>query len=112
MSLLGHKQEQFSRKMMLLMMHIHALGYCMRGEQWLRCQTCPIGHKRSLHKSKLAFDITLSYSPAVGIKPKVLTGKAAEKAHAKVHDYWDSIGGSKRISWDLNHYSLAYQGMR
>lgn len=109
---LGSKQEAFFRKMMLLMMHIHALGYCGRGEQWLRCKDCPIGHKRSLHKSKLAFDITLSMSPARGVKPKVLTGSAAERAHAKVHDYWDTIGGAERITGDLNHYSLAHNGMR
>jgi len=55
---LGQKQEAFSRKIMLLMMHIHALGYAMRGEHWKRCQPCQVGHPRSLHKSKLAFDIT------------------------------------------------------
>lgn len=109
---LGEQQEAFSRKIMLLMMHIHALGYAMRGEQWLRCQDCPIGHKRSLHKSKLAFDITLAITPARGIRPKVLTGTAAEKAHAEVHDYWDSLGGAKRIPGDLNHYSCARGGMR
>ncbi len=109
---LGQKQEAFSRKIMLLMMHIHALGYAMRGEMWLRCQTCPVGSPKSLHKSKLAFDITLSYSPVCTIRPKVLTGTAAEKAHNIIHDYWDSRGGAKRIPGDLNHYSLEHRGMR
>ena len=109
---LGQKQEAFFRKMMLLMMHIHALGYAARGEQWLRCQDCKIGHPRSLHKSKLAFDITLAYSPVCNVRPKVLTGKAAEKAHARVHEYWSSIGGSKMIPGDSNHYSLEHGGMR
>lgn len=109
---LGQAQEVFSRKIMLLMMHIHALGYCMRGEHWLRCQDCPVGHPRSLHKSKLALDITLSLSPARGIRPKVLTGRAAEKAHNEVHDYADSIGLAPRIGGDLNHYSFEWQGRR
>ena len=109
---LGQKQEAFFRKMMLLMMHIHALGYAGRGEYWKRCNDCPVGHPKSLHKSKLAFDITLSYSPACNIKPKILTGTAAEKAHARVHDYWDSIGGAERIEGDLNHYSIEYNGMK
>ena len=109
---LGQKQEAFARKIMLLMMHIHALGFSMRGEHWKRCIGCPVGHKQSLHFDKLAFDITLSISPARGIRPKVLTGKAAEKAHNKVHDYADTIGLASRIKKDLNHYSLAHRGMR
>ena len=109
---LGEQQEDFFRKIMLVMMHIHALGYCGRGEQWTRCNDCPVGHPRSLHKSKLAFDITLSMSPARGIRPKVLTGTAAVKAHAKVHDYADSIGLAPRIPGDFNHYSSSRWGMR
>ena len=109
---LGQAQEAFSRKIMLLMMHIHALGYSMRGEHWKRCQDCRVGMMASLHKSKLAFDITLSISPAPGIRPKVLTGTAANKAHNKVHDYADTIGLSRRIIGDLNHYSLEWQGRR
>lgn len=109
---LGQKQEEFFRKQMLLMMHIHALGYCGRGKHWFRCQNCPVGHPRSLHKRSLAFDIVLSYSPAPGIRPRILTGTAAKRAHNKIHDYWDSIKGAKRISGDLNHYSLSHGGMR
>ena len=109
---LGRRQEDFSRKIMLLMMHIHALGYSIRGGHWLRCLHCPIGHRLSNHKKKLAWDIILSISPAHGIRARVLTGNAAKKAHSKIHDYADSIGLAKRITGDLNHYSDEYQGMR
>lgn len=109
---LGQKQEAFFRMQALLMLHIHVIGYAARGKHWLRCEDCPIGHRRSLHKSGLAFDIVLSYFPAPGVKPKVLTGTAAEKAHSIIHDYWDELGGARRIPGDLNHYSYAHQGMR
>ncbi len=109
---LGEKQELFSRLMMLQLIHFHAAGYSVRGGHWLRCGDCKVGAKNSVHKSKLAFDIILSVSPAPGERPRVLTGKTAEKAHSKGHDYWDSIGGAKRIDGDLNHYSLEHGGMR
>ena len=109
---LGQKQEKFSRLMMLLMIHIHALGYTIRGGHWQRCQDCHVGSVNSVHRLKLAFDPTLSISPADGVKPRVLTGTAAEKAHAIIHDYWDELGGAKRIEGDLNHYSLEHHGFR
>ena len=108
----GEKQELFSRLIMLLMLHIHAQGYAIRGGHWFRCEDCTTGAKNSVHKSKLAFDINLSMSPAPGERPRLLTGRAAEEAHSKIHNYWDAIGGAERIPWDLNHYSLEHNGMR
>lgn len=107
---LGERQEEFSRKMMLLMMHIHALGYTIRGGHWQRCEDCYIGAEFSNHKIKLAWDINLSYSPAEGERPRLLTGKAAERAHNIIHDEWDKYGGAPRIKRDLNHYSLVWKG--
>jgi hypothetical protein len=39
-------------------------------------------------------------------------GPECEAGFAMLHDYWDSIGGSKRIDKDMNHFSLEYQGRR
>ena len=109
---LGQKQEKFSRLIMLLLLHLHSLGYSMRGGHWFRCADCYIGKKNSVHKEKLAFDINLTYAPSKDERPRLLTGTAAIKAHAKLHDYWDSIGGAKRIEGDYNHYSFAHGGRR
>ena len=109
---LGEKQELFARLHMLLLMHLHASGYSVREKYLLRCEDCPVGHPRSVHKSGLAIDIRLAISPVPGIRPKLLSRQAAEKAHAKAHDFWESIGGAKRIPGDLGPYSLAHQGMR
>ena len=109
---LGQKQEKFSRMMMLLMLHLHSKGYNMRGGHWFRCRNCYTGMELSVHKEKLAFDINLTYAPTKDERPRMLTGTAAVKAHAKLHDYWDSLGGAKRIEGDYNHYSLGYRGRR
>ena len=109
---LGEKQELFSRLVMLLLLHVHALGYSVRGCHWMRCQGCKVGRKDSVHMLKLAFDIRLSISPAEGERPRVLTGKAVDIAHNKIHDYCDTIGFAKRISGDLGHYSLEHNGIR
>ena len=103
---LGEKQEKFSRMIVLLMMHIHASGYGIRGGHWYRCSNCYVGSKNSNHKLKLAFDINLAKD---GI---YLDNEEAEEAHSGFHDFWDSIGGSKRIEGDLNHYSLEHHGHR
>jgi len=107
---LGEKQELFSRCRMLLEMHIHALGYDIRGGHLWRCDNCVMGAKYSVHKLKLAYDINLSLAPSHDERPRLLTGKAAEAAHNKIHDYWDTIGGAKRIQGDLNHYSFEHNG--
>lgn len=108
----GQKQEKFSRMIMLLMLHLHAKGYSMRGGHWQRCRGCHIGARNSVHKEKLAFDINLTLAPSHDERPRLLTGKAAEKAHSLLHDYFDQIGGAPRIPGDLNHYSLEHNGMR
>lgn len=109
---LGEKQERFARMRMLLYIHLHALGYSIRAKHLLRCPGCKVGARNSVHKYGLAEDLVLSISPAAGDRPRVLTGRAAEKAHAKGHDYWDSIEGAKRIPGDFGHYSLDHNGMR
>lgn len=109
---LGQKQEKFSRMIMLLMLHLHSLGYSMRPGHWLRCQNCRVGRKNSVHKLKLAFDINLTLSPTLDERPRLLTGTAAHKAHTILHNYFDTLGGAPRIPHDLNHYSLSHHGMR
>jgi hypothetical protein len=66
-----------------------------------------VGHmKDSLHYIRLAQDFNVCKDG------KLLIGKDSEIAHNKLHDYWDTLGGAKRIEKDLNHYSLEFQGKR
>lgn len=69
-----------------------------------RCNDCKIGRKTSCHKISLAIDIDLYDEHG-----NYITDPAA---HEKIHDYWDQLGGAKRIAHDMNHYSLAHNGMR
>lgn len=50
----------------------------------------------SLHKLGLAVDLWV-HDPAV---------------HIALHDFWDSVGGSQRITEDMGHYSFSWQGHR
>lgn len=109
---LGQKQEKFANMLTKLMVFLHNQGYTMRGGHWLRCQDCHIGAKNSVHKAKLALDINLTLAPSHDERPRLLTGRAAQKAHEILHDYWETMGGAKRIPGDLNHYSLEHNGMR
>ena len=54
------------------------------------------GEPSSCHKSRLAQDFNV----------------INEDDHKKLHDYWDTLGGSPRIDHDMNHYSFAFNGMR
>ena len=57
---LGEQQELFAYHFSLLLVHATKLGYKYRFEHALRCLNCHVGKDKSLHKSKLAFDLTLT----------------------------------------------------
>ena len=111
---LGTEQERFMRMVPRLIDHVHSLGYEIRGGDLFRSpkvfghigEQKGYGHKNSCHKLKLAIDLNLTLD---GI---YLQGEDAKLAHDECHDFWDGLGGSKRIPSDLNHYSIEYQGMR
>ena len=60
------------------------------------------GHKNSCHKLKLAVDIYFVVDGMLG----------GEDLHVILHDWWDTVGGAKRIPHDMNHYSLSHDGFR
>ena len=100
---LGNKRRQFSQMVALLIQYAHFLGYECAIDYVKRCEDCQVGHDRSLHKQGLAMDLHLYLEGEY-----VTTGLP----HADLHDFWDLIGGAKRINADMNHYSLAHGGMR
>ena len=87
----------------LLIQYAHYLGYECAIDYVKRCEDCKVGHERSLHKLGLAMDLHLYLDGEY-----VTTGLP----HQDLHDFWDLLGGAKRIHNDANHYSLAHGGMR
>jgi hypothetical protein len=87
----------------LLIQYAHYLGYECAIDYVKRCEDCEVGHVRSLHKSALAMDLNL-----------YLDGEyvTAGAPHGDLHEMWDLLGGAKRIDNDMNHYSVAHDGMR
>ncbi|MBT8439842.1 MAG: M15 family peptidase [Gammaproteobacteria bacterium] len=111
---LGEKQELFSRMLPLLILYAQFLGYQIRCGDTFRDKRVhgDFGEKKgysskwSVHKLKLASDLYLTEDGVF------LRGEAANKAHSKLHDFWDLLGGAQRIEGDLNHYSLEHNGYR
>jgi hypothetical protein len=97
------KQFRFTHMVAQLILHAEQLGYSVTlGEAW-RLPHATHGHPQSTHKHRLAIDLNL-------FRGGVWLTSGAE--HGPLHDYWDSIGGAPRIDGDMNHYSLAHNGVR
>ena len=108
---LGKLQEKFASMVPGLINKAIGMGYgvrlgdCFRdprvhGEMGVKMG---YGHPKSAHKIKIAIDLNLV------LGSELITDA---KGHGPLHDYWDSVGGAKRIDNDLGHYSLEYQGVR
>ena len=97
---LGSEQERFSLMLGKLIIFAYNQGYQIRmGDVFAKA-----GHmENSNHYNKLAADINL-FRDGVYLTDG--------KDHNILHDFWDTLGGAKRIDKDLNHYSLEYQGRR
>jgi hypothetical protein len=101
---LGKHQEKFSHMVYLLFGKAFELGYDIRIEHCKRCDNCPVGHKISLHKLKLAIDLSLFKNGRF---------LCDTHDHKPLGEFWESIGGSWGGRFqDGNHYSLSYKGMR
>ena len=110
---LGQKQEQFAQMLPGLLIFVNALarkrGFGVRlGDLFRHPDLHGImgvkkgyGHANSCHKLKLAIDINFTKD-----------GKIISEYHDQAHDFWDSVGGAKRIPHDMCHYSLEHQGYR
>lgn len=111
---LGKKQELFSSLYPLLILYAISLGYQIRTGDLFRDSRVhgkfgiKLGYGRaySCHKLKLAIDLNIMKNNIY------LFNQEAIIAHNKLHDFWDLLGGSKRIKSDLNHYSLLHNGYR
>jgi len=97
---LGEKQRAFSKALAQLILYAYKEGYeISMGDVWAKT-----GHKNnSNHYIRLAADLNLFKN---GVYLTDGTG------HDILHDYWDTLGGAKRIDKDLNHYSFEHEGRR
>ena len=98
---LRKRQSRFVQKKALLIQYAILLGYELTDGDAYRDSRCSYGHPKSLHRKRLAQDFNI-FKDGV-----LLEGASAEKAHGELHDFWDFLGGNKRIAADLNHYSDA-----
>jgi hypothetical protein len=106
MSELGNLQRKMTRMLGLLFLFADFIGYELTlGEGYDDDNT---GHMPgSTHYIKIGQDLNL-FSDKVWLDK----GPEMEKGFDLLHDFWDLLGGAKRIEGDLNHFSLEYQGRR
>jgi hypothetical protein len=99
---LRQKQSNFSLALAKLIIYAYSLGYEITfGDVFAKT-----GHKvGSVHYLRLAGDLNL-FKDGKWLD----TGVEMEKGHNLLHDYWDTLGGAKRIAKDLNHYSFEHEG--
>lgn len=87
-----------------MILHAEQLGYEVTLGDAYRPPWAVWGHRKSLHKKRLAIDLNLFRDG------KYLTDT---EDHQPLGEYWESIGGSWGGRFeDGNHYSLAHEGMR
>lgn len=113
---LGTLQRRMTRMVGDLIQHAYAQGYELTlGDAYRDPRVFGIHGERlagsysaaySNHKLRLAIDLNLFKGG------KYLQGPEADTGHGVLHDFWESIGGGKRIPGDLNHYSLEFEGRR
>ena len=102
---IGEKQALLTRSLALLINYMIAMGFEPRLKFVRRCDECPVGHERSLHKLSLAADIDLFLDG--DYQPDTIT-------HEVFGDFWESLGPyhvwGGRFD-DGNHYSIEHGGM-
>jgi hypothetical protein len=101
---LREKQSAFALMVGKLIVFAYEKGY----ELTLGDAFAIAGHKpNSNHYIRLAIDLNL-FKDGIWLNQ----GMEMERGHGILHDYWDSLGGAKRIDNDLNHYALEHLGRR
>lgn len=107
---LSVKKNLFTVALAKLILKAEELGFHPVIDETKRCKDCPNTIKNSCHTVGLAADINLY----LGVNRVYYDGKdrTIENPHIALHDYWDLLGGSKRLEYDMNHYSFEHNGFR
>jgi len=101
---LGQKQRRFVLMVSLLVAYAYEEGYELTFGDAYRDQRVTYGHKKSLHRSRLAIDLNLF---------KDGNYLQATSDHEPLGLFWESIGGTWGGRFDDgNHYSLEHNGMK
>lgn len=108
---LRQARQKFSKMVSKLLRWLDEDGQAYAIDMARRCQTCQIGHPKSLHKLGLAIDLLFYDDPDGDGDPDNYRQDMA--AYVRAGHYWESIGGTWGGRFgDGNHFSLAWGGMR
>ena len=104
------KQQAFAKAVAQLILHADAIGLPVTLGDAYRDPRLHgamgvkqgYGAANSCHKLRLALDLNI-------IKGGKLAGEAE---YAKLHEFWDTVGGSPFIADDMNHFSFQHGKFR
>ena len=110
---LSVKQRAFTRMIADLIIFAYEQGYELTVGDFFRDprlhgkfgERGGYGSSKSVHKLRIAADLNL------WVNGKYIT-TSEHPAWDELHEYWESIGGAKRVPKDANHFSMEYQGCR
>jgi len=113
MSVLGDMQRKFTEAEGLLITYAFSQGYELSSGDAYRDprlhgkfgDKLGYGSAYSLHKLRLAKDFNLFVN-----KKWIQTSE--HPAWDDLHNFWESLGGAKRIRGDANHFSFQYGNYR
>lgn len=101
---LRDKQAKFAVMAAHLILWAKNQGYDVTLGDAYRDERCGYGHKRSLHRKRLAIDLNL-FKDGKFIR--------TTEGHKPLGVFWESIGGTWGGRFgDGNHYSMEHRGMR
>lgn len=104
MGTLREDRVRFSHMLARLISFAESRGYEVAIDMVKRCQECPVGEERSLHKDGLAADLNL-YRNGRYLK--------TTEAHQELGEHWEALGGTWGGRFgDGNHYSLSRGGRK
>ena len=110
---LGDKQRAFTRMLADLIIFAYEQGYELTVGDAARSSSLhgEFGVKKgysaaySVHKLRLAQDYNLYIN-------REWIETSDHPAWDELHNYWESIGGAKRVPNDANHFSVSHNGYR
>lgn len=104
-------KHQFDFTAMVAQLIAHSWGKGVQltfGEVYRPPETCELyakqgrGIANSLHQLRLAVDFNAFHDGKY---------QAGPWPYDLLHDYWDTLGGARRIPEDLGHFSKEYRGV-
>lgn len=110
---LSQKQRAFTRMICDLIQFAYEQGYELTVGDFYRNPSVhgAFGEKKSYSSAKSVHKLRLAGDLNLWVDGEYITS-SEHPAWDALHEYWESIGGARRIKSDSNHFSMSHRGVR